>query len=85
VSLHPTKHRKAMLRAVDEPGRIYGEAGEIWDKQEGCKITSRIEEATHAGWVHAVPRAGYRDEWSPQRTYFELTDAGREAKDWKAS
>lgn len=72
--LYPTPVRLKLVAALDEAGRIYGEAGEIWDKVTGYKVTKRVEELIQHQWAEAVPRAGYRDEWSPQRNYFQPAD-----------
>jgi hypothetical protein len=71
---YPTPVRLRLVAAVQEPGRIYGEAGEVGDKATGFKVTRRIGEQIAAKWIEAVPREGYRDDWSPQRTYFRVSD-----------
>jgi hypothetical protein len=75
--LYPTPHRKAFLRAVDKPGRIYREAGEAWDRDEGTKVSARLEEAFRAGWVEPLPP----DDRDPRvhlsgRIYYRLKPAG---------
>lgn len=72
--LYPTPVRLKLFAAVRVPGRIYGEAGEVWDKVTGYKVTRRIGEQVAAKWIEAVPKDGYRDEWSPQRRYFQAAD-----------
>jgi hypothetical protein len=71
---YPTPVRLKLVAAIQEPGRIYGEAGEVWDKATGYKVTRRVGELVAAKWIEAIPREGYRDDWSPQRTYFRPAD-----------
>jgi hypothetical protein len=75
--LYPTPHRKAFLRAVRLPGRIYREAGQAWDRDEGTKVTARLDEAFQAGWVEPLPDT----ERNPRmhlsgRVYYRLSPAG---------
>lgn len=72
--LYPTPVRLRLMAALDEPGRIYGEAHEIWDKATGFKVSSRVAELVHHDWAEAVPREGYAADWSQQRTYFRPAD-----------
>jgi hypothetical protein len=72
--LYPTPVRLKLVAALDEPGRIYGEANEIWDKVTGFKVTSRVSELIQHQWAEAVPREGYRADWSPRRNYFRPAD-----------
>lgn len=72
--LYPTPVRLKLFAAVRVPGRIYGEAGEVWDRVTGYRVTARIGEQVDHHWIEAVPREGYRDEWSPQRTYYRPCD-----------
>jgi hypothetical protein len=76
VSLHPTPHRKAFLRAVAVPGRVYREAGETWDKEAGCKVSARHFEAFHAGWVRVATEDERPADWLPNRVYYRLTPEG---------
>jgi len=72
--LYPTPVRLKLVAAVQVPGRIYGEAGEVWDKVTGYKVTRRVGELLHHKWIEPVPRDGYRNDWSPQRNYFQPAD-----------
>ena len=73
--LFPTPVRLRLFAAVRAPGRIYGEAGQVWDKETGYKVMSRVAELLKHGWIEAVPREGYRADWSPQRTYCRPADS----------
>lgn len=56
MSLYPTPTRKALLRAIAEGnGRIYHEAGEVWDASIAWRVTERVREVIKAGWVYALP------------------------------
>jgi hypothetical protein len=80
-SLYPTKTRLALLRAVREgKGRIHFEAGDVWDNTAGIKVTARLKEMVHAGWVRALTPDEARGpgEIGP-RTYYRLTRLGIEA------
>ncbi len=77
--LYPTPRRIALCRAITEAGQIYGEAGQTWDKRNGCKVSARMTELLAHKWAEPIPRDGYRDEWSPQRLYFRLTKFGQAA------
>lgn len=72
--VYPTPVRLKLFAAVQVPGRIYGEAGEVWDKVTGYKVTARINELLGARWIEAVPREGYAADWSEQRNYFRPAD-----------
>ena len=72
--LYPTPVRLKLIAALNEPGRIYGEANEIWDKATGRKVTDAVSTLIKHQWAEAVPRTGYRADWSPQRTYFRPAD-----------
>lgn len=77
--LFPTKRRIALCQAITEAGQVYGEAGETWLKRDGSKVSARMTELLVHKWAEPIPREGYRDEWSPQRLYYRLTDLGRAA------
>lgn len=75
-----TKTRVKLLQAIEQPGRIYGEASDIFDKVTGYRVYARVVEFVTHDWVEPVPREEqHRDEWSQSRTYFRLTDLGRQA------
>lgn len=79
--LYPTKTRMALLRAIaDSNGRVYYEAGAVWDKALGAKVTARVAEMVNAGWIRALapdePRA-VGELHVPGRTYYRLTDDGK--------
>lgn len=72
--LYPTPVRLKLVAALNEPGRIYGEANEIWDKATGRKVTAAVSMLIQHRWAEAVPRAGYRADWSNRRNYFQPAD-----------
>jgi len=78
--LKPTRHRLALLKAIEQPGRVYGEANDIFDKVSGSRVYARVLELIQHDWIEPVPREEqHRDEWSQTRTYYRLTDFGRAA------
>lgn len=77
--LYPTPRRIALCRAITEAGQIYSEAGQTWDKRNGCKVSARMAELLKHGWVEVIPPAEHRDEWSNRRAYYRLTAYGRAA------
>lgn len=78
--LYPTRHRIALLKAVQQPGRVYGEANDTFDKVAGSRVHARVKELHSHGWIEPVPHEEqHRDEWSQTRTYYRLTDLGRAA------
>jgi hypothetical protein len=82
VTLYPTPHRKAFLRAVAQRGRIvrYRSTGEAWDNVANTKVTARLTEAFLLGeWVEPVPESDLWPGAEPKSrvTYYRLTDAGR--------
>lgn len=79
--LFPTKTRKALLRAVAEGnGRIYFEAGDVFDKDTYLRVTERMREMVSAGWVRALapdePR-GRGETSAPGVTFYRLTAEGK--------
>jgi hypothetical protein len=77
--LYPTPHRKAFLRAVGKIGRIYREAGQAWDRDEGTKVSARLDEAFRAGWVEPIPDEERNRNMLSGRVYYRLTDTGERA------
>jgi hypothetical protein len=77
--LHPTPVRKRLLRAIrDEPGRIYFEAGEVWDKVTAYRVTDKVRQFIAAGWVRALtPEEPRQKGESPLLTYYRVLDAGQ--------
>jgi hypothetical protein len=75
--LFPTPHRKAFLKAAGQPGRIYREAGQAWDRESAMKVTERLREAFDAGWVEPIPEAERTKGMWPGRIYYRITDHGQ--------
>ncbi len=64
--LYPTAARRSLLRAVDQGhGRIYAEAGQVWDVSTAWKVTDRMKQLVAHKWVRALapdePRGAGRD------------------------
>lgn len=76
--LYPTRTRLALLRAIrDGNGRIYFEAGEVWDNTAGTKVTARAKELLRAGWIRALTPDEPRGPGElPARTYYRLNRPG---------
>lgn len=76
--LFPTPTRKALVRAVSRnDGKVYFEAGEVWDMHRGGKVTERMRQVIAAGWVEVLPDA----ERNPRihlsgRKYYRVTVDG---------
>lgn len=77
--LYPTPTRKALLRAIAEGnGRIYFEAGDVWDGAVSWRVTERMKELINAGWVYAMPVDGDKGPGELGfRIYYRLTEEGR--------
>lgn len=76
--LYPTPTRKALVLAVSRnDGKVYFEAGEVWDMHRGGKVTERMRQVIAAGWVEVLPDA----ERNPRihlsgRKYYRITADG---------
>lgn len=78
--LFPTKHRKALLRAVEGGDVIrYHSTGDAWDNLAGTQVSARLYEAFNAGWVEPIPENELPPGAHPKTicTYYRLTDAGK--------
>lgn len=77
--LFPTKTRLALLRAIHEGnGRIYFEAGDVFDKATYLRVTAKVKEFIDHGWVRALaPDEARGPGESKLLTYYRLADAGR--------
>jgi hypothetical protein len=81
ANLYPTRTRLSLLKAVREgQGRVYFEAGQVWDNTAGIKVTARMRELIRAGWVRALKPDEPRGpgEIGP-RTYYRIERLGYEA------
>ncbi|GAA0738470.1 hypothetical protein Drose_04520 [Dactylosporangium roseum] len=81
--LYPTPTRKALLRLIAAGGgRIYGEAGQVFDKQTYRRVTAMVKEFIDHEWVRALtpdePR-GRGETTAKGVTYYRLKDFGRQA------
>jgi hypothetical protein len=79
VTLFATPHRKAFLRAVDQPGRVYMEDRIAWDRSSAGHVTARLKEAFSAGWIEPIPPGEVRAAGivpMPGRVFYRLTAAG---------
>jgi hypothetical protein len=79
--LFPTPSRRALLRAIDEGGgRIYFEAGIVWDDGRGRKETAVVTTFLKHEWVRALKPGEPRgpSEYKT-RVYYRLTPFGRTA------
>lgn len=81
--LFPTKTRIALLKAIHEGnGRIYYEAGDVFDKASYTRVTAKVKEFIDHGWVRALtpnePR-GRGETSAPGVTFYRVTDIGLQA------
>lgn len=76
--LYPTKTRLALLRAIREGnGRIYFEAGDVFDKVTYTRVTAKVKEFIDHGWVRALtPDEPRGPGESKLLTHYRLTDIG---------
>ncbi len=76
--LYPTKTRLALLRAIREGnGRIYFEAGDVFDKATYTRVTAKVKELIGHGWVRALaPDEPRGPGESKLLTHYRLTDIG---------
>jgi hypothetical protein len=81
--LYPTKHRLALLRAIDyDRGRISYDPreGVVWDHTAGLRVTNRCQELIQHEWIRALTPDEPRGPGELSfRTYYRLTDYGRTA------
>ena len=81
MSLFPTPHRRAFLRAVNERGRVvvYTSTHEAWDNVASLKVDARLREAFQAGWVEPVPEEDLWPNAEPKSrcTFYRLTAEGK--------
>lgn len=76
AELYPTKARLALLQAIDDGAvrhHIPFRYGHFYDEWGHRKVTARVNELYHAGWVRLADREP-DVRWSRR---WELTDAGR--------
>lgn len=87
--LYATKTRLALLRAIREGnGRIYFEAGDVFDKATYTRVTARVKEFIQHGWVRALApdeARGPGETSAPGVTYYRLTSLGAQALGLKSS
>lgn len=81
--LYATKTRLALLRAIREGnGRIYFEAGDVFDKVTYTRVTDKVRQMVAHNWVRALtpdePR-GRGETAAPGVTFYRLTDLGLQA------
>jgi hypothetical protein len=75
--LYPTPTRKALLRAIAaNDGKVYLEAGEVWDMNRGGKVTARMKEVVNAGWIRAAGPSERPENALSGRKYYVLTSDG---------
>jgi hypothetical protein len=78
--LHPTRTRVALLKAIQGGGGdVYCEARVVYAKSLGHRVTERVREQIHHGWIRALephePR-GRGETSAPGVTYYRLTEIG---------
>lgn len=74
--LAATPTRRALVRAVTEPGRIYYEpaARNAYDKASGRKVTAALNELERAGWIRVARDDERRPGESKYLIYYRATD-----------
>jgi hypothetical protein len=78
AELRLTAPRRALLRAInDEPGRVYFEANQVWDKARYVRVTAIARYLV----LHRLIRVKESDEAlrpgeARTRIYYRLTGAG---------
>lgn len=80
--LAATPTRRALLRLIDAGGgRIYGEAGQVFEKQAYRRVTDQVRTFIAHGWVRALAPGEQRGpgENAKNRTYYRVTETGRVA------
>lgn len=85
--LFPTKTRVALLRLIhDGHGRIYAEAGQVWDKVSYTRVTAMVRAFIRHDWVRALaPDEPRGPGESKLLVYYRLTDIGLVAAGLKSS
>lgn len=79
--LYATRQRRALLDEIKaDPTRYYREAGKVWDRTDGSRHTSRVDEQVAHEWLEAIPKEGHSPGWSTERTYYRLTALGEQVR-----
>jgi hypothetical protein len=81
--LAPTRTRLALTRAIAAGGGdVYCEAGVVYSKSLGMRVTERVREQVTAGWIRALtpdePR-GPGETSARSVTYYRVLDPGQQA------
>jgi hypothetical protein len=82
-----TPTRRALIKAVTEPGRIYYEpdAKAAYDRASGRKVTAVLRELLRAEWIRAARADERRRGESKHLIYYRPTDVfGRAALNGEA-